>query len=209
MVSTHSWEAFVGKYGVAAIEAAIENLENVGGAGVTVDNTVDPPVAVSSIIAPGATIVGDEADLTGVLQMRLLGPFNVTPATSGFMDPPGFVGPLITTLASGVLFQPFAVEVAAFDETGLVEITTTQPTAPLAQYHVGLYAGNAYDVIQTESDKEYAGVGDVQAAAGRVAGPRWSLTVASTPIHIACYSDATPPSEGSLNVYLLIAEPVV
>jgi hypothetical protein len=34
-----------------------------GGSGVTVDNTVDPPTPVATLVAPGAEIVGDEARL--------------------------------------------------------------------------------------------------------------------------------------------------
>lgn len=48
------------------------------GAGVTVDNQDDPPSEVTTLVVPGATIVGDAADLSGALSVRRLGPFEMT-----------------------------------------------------------------------------------------------------------------------------------
>jgi hypothetical protein len=43
--------------------AEAERVPSTGGGGVTIDNTVDPPMAVATLVAPGAEIVGDEARL--------------------------------------------------------------------------------------------------------------------------------------------------
>ena len=51
-----------------------------GGGAIAVDNTVDPPAEVTTLIAPGAVISGDEADLSSVLGeqlIRRIGPFRV------------------------------------------------------------------------------------------------------------------------------------
>jgi hypothetical protein len=56
---------------------------SVGGGGVTIDNQSDPPASVTTLVAPGATISGSEADLSGVLRVRQLGPFRITSATAG------------------------------------------------------------------------------------------------------------------------------
>src|SRR3954447_20755796 len=45
-----------------------------GGGGVTVDNGTDPPMSVTTLIAPGAQISGSEAAL---LTTYLLGPYTV------------------------------------------------------------------------------------------------------------------------------------
>jgi hypothetical protein len=41
-----------------------------GGGGVTVDNQDDPPVEVTTLIAPGASLSGDEADMSDVVAIR-------------------------------------------------------------------------------------------------------------------------------------------
>jgi len=41
-----------------------------GGGGVIVDNQDDPPAEVTTLIAPGAVIVGDEADMSDVVAVR-------------------------------------------------------------------------------------------------------------------------------------------
>jgi hypothetical protein len=41
-----------------------------GSGGVTVDNTVDPPAAVTSMTVPGAVLAGADADLTSVVTIR-------------------------------------------------------------------------------------------------------------------------------------------
>lgn len=47
---------------------AVADLEL--GGGVTVDNQSDPPAEVTTIVAPGASIAGDEADLSDVVSIR-------------------------------------------------------------------------------------------------------------------------------------------
>jgi hypothetical protein len=46
-----------------ALMPLIPPSSSAGGAGLTLDNTVDPPTAITTLVAPGATISGDEGTL--------------------------------------------------------------------------------------------------------------------------------------------------
>jgi hypothetical protein len=54
----------------------------VGDSGVTVDNGTDPPAAVTTLVAPGAVIAGEQATLAA-LSFQLIGPVRVNVGDSG------------------------------------------------------------------------------------------------------------------------------
>jgi hypothetical protein len=87
----------------------------VGGSGVNVDNGVDPPAAVTTLVAPGAVIAGDSATL---LTTRLLGPFTVTSATPDIGD-----GAFLADIAEGtIIVRTWAVTDTAFDTGAILTI---------------------------------------------------------------------------------------
>lgn len=66
--ATHSSGATV-TYAGNPFDADFLSATSGGGSGVTVDNQSDPPTEVTTLIAPGATIAGDEADMSSVLSI--------------------------------------------------------------------------------------------------------------------------------------------
>jgi hypothetical protein len=60
-----------------SVAAPVWQAQGGGSGGVNVDNGTDPPAAVTTLVAPGAVIMDGTADLSAVLQLRLIGPFSI------------------------------------------------------------------------------------------------------------------------------------
>ena len=181
---------------------ALGTAQTPGGSGLILDNTVDPPAQVMTLIAPGTVISGDEADLSGRLGLRLLGPysFNHDDAELAWK-------PLNTSLAAGVLvvaawpilLEPFngggvfSIQIAVGDPDGVTE--------NIGQWHADSIPIATDATIAPEPvGTSLANLKSNLLRPGVITGPTGDVIVYFN------QGDA-PPSEGESDIYVLIAEP--
>lgn len=193
----------------AAVQASVSSdtltppdpfADGTGGSGVTVDNQSDPPVEVTTLVVPGATIAGNEADLSGVLRMRLLGPFPITYQTADLET-----GATVATVAAGSLvIKAFLITSAFFEES-----LGANPGGILIRLDNG-----ADSVELTNYDPENQRIGNASARGeGGVldfsaGGIQTSVQVIAQCELVVQIFPNTALVAGAGSVYALIAEPV-
>jgi hypothetical protein len=119
--ASHSSGATLTRYYPAAAAAA---------GGVTVDNQSDPPAEVTTLIAPGATISGDEATLaSGEQRVIRLGPLHVSWVDFGtFLE---FTQPEIADIPAGAaIFLVRAIILAKFEDAVTGDLVFRLSVAP-------------------------------------------------------------------------------
>jgi len=173
------------------------------GSGVTVDNTVDPPAEIATLIAPGATIDGDEATLAAVdVTTSLIGPFSFS-----FNETDNFKA--LADLAEGTtVLLAWPEFVTVFNNEGVTDVTF--------EIYVGPIAGDWLLLSQNENNNDNTKVdaaapseifattvADLRSSSYR---PARIKTAGCSLIGSLNIGDAQPTA-GALNVYALIATP--
>jgi hypothetical protein len=179
-----------------------------GSGGVTVDNTVDPPAAVTTLVAPAAIVSGDTA--TFPLGLALIGPY-----TADFdADDLGDIGwiPLVQVPASTVVLRLIARVTEAWD------VANAHLRLQIARDHDGnsdyrtLGQVPCFEVtspvntldpsseVWMEANYQNAAPGDGLAFTVAGAGP------AGAWLGVFPHTDDTPTA-GSADIYALIATP--
>jgi hypothetical protein len=126
-------QAAVLSYVASEDEAKPDPVGTGGSGGVTVDNGTDPPAAVTTLVAPGAVIVDGTADLSAVLQLRLIGPFSIDYTMGALLSSEVEM----TALASGT----YVLNAWAFVTTHW----TASPPLSESDLHMNIGVGNATD----------------------------------------------------------------
>jgi hypothetical protein len=179
-----------------------------------VDNQSDPPEEVTTIVAPGAVIAGDEATLpSGAQTIRLLGPFHIAFDTAGVASdgPPQGVSLGATIPASSVLLRIHCENPVAWDQDPdnayLEIIATTVGQAngwPVARYRIGdSFATAAAHVGGAESIANSSGNAEVLDALQRT----YAFGASGNSLR-AFVDNVTGATQGEVDIYALIAEPV-
>lgn len=129
-----------------------------GSASLSVDNGVDPPAEVTTLVAPGAAVDGDTATL---VQTRLLGPFHVTFETPGLENPAEFgvvVGPVLLpgTVVVSAWFvvtetwvgdvDQMQVNIVSADGLGIAASPSLSASPYVISHPVG-YAGDLFSFV--------------------------------------------------------------
>lgn len=196
------------------------------GGGVTVDNQVDEPAEVTTLVVPGATISGDEADLSaisGLQTIRRLGPYRVNfdDTDAGVSIIGSEVGKVRVgdpIAADTVIVAAWPVLVTNFNNLGTDPFLTLDLYGPHASGAdtPGVFGENIFQIDPSagaygdEGGPSGYGVGIAQ---GPGAG-RWE----KGPMPVICYDEVTlvakwggtdpgTPSQGAVDIYALIAEP--
>jgi hypothetical protein len=173
-----------------------------GSGGVNVDNGTDPPAAVTDFVMPGAVITDGSADLSGVLQFRLLGPFTVTAATPDLGD-----GAFLANIPAGAtVIRAWPVVDVGFDNSALLVIGLGSSDFGPPDDDYGNLA--TFDVASTNGNPGYE-FSAAQLAIGSAGPPSTTASFIGRAIDAAvlvAYS-AQAPSVGSCRVYAIIAVP--
>jgi hypothetical protein len=177
----------------------------VGGDGLILDNTVDPPTLITSLVAPGAVLTGDSADLSGLLQLRRIGPFNVAwdsdPTNISSAGVP--IGP--TFDAGTVILATWATRIQAW-------APTITPNGYIDIYEALADSGDAgwatsFRTLKHYVDPAYSDTGGELAAGGVtetfIRGPLET----GHRMYFAVYTDSGDPlTAGEADIYAVIAE---
>jgi hypothetical protein len=170
-----------------------------GGGGVTVDNLTDPPMSVTTLIAPGAQISGSEATL---LTTYLLGPYTVNWNDSNVGTDVHEVGPIDDGL---LIVNGWMFPTTPWTHTGGAPVTssfyiTVHVASALGGGHEADLTVASYDGVQTfnsGAEPDPAGVGSVYKSV--------ALTDATSTIGFQAYADAGTLTAGVADIYLLVA----
>jgi hypothetical protein len=176
-----------------------------GGDGLILDNTVDPPTLITSLVAPGAVLTGDSADLSGLLQLRRIGPFNVAwdsdPTNISSAGVP--IGP--TFDAGTVILATWATRIQAW-------APTITPNGYIDIYEALADSGDAgwatsFRTLKHYVDPAYSDTGGELAAGGVtetfIRGPLET----GHRMYFAVYTDSGDPlTAGEADIYAVIAE---
>lgn len=192
-----------------SVELPTQTAPAGSGSGVTVDNGVDAPAAVTTLVAPGAVIAGSSATL---INLQLLGPFPVAWNTPGFMTPPDDWGPELLTIPAGCLFQVFAFITTIFNQPGFMEIRLTpDPTGFAHAIDVVKYYGVSTPRVDTGAAVESRRVISSETGVGTLDNvlPRWGFTPDERSVVASYQPDADDATAGAADIYALIATPAV
>lgn len=176
-----------------------------GASGVTVDNGVDAPAAVTTLVAAGAVIAGSSATL---LTTQLLGPFVIAFDTPGLLDDT-LSGPGVDTLdlPAGCVADIFITVTAPWDVASGDEFivrVTSNGADPTSLLNLNIYSTQGYDAdnrVRPAMLPFAAGGFGVSQASHRV------LVIADTTVNVLLGNYGGPLTLGEANVYAIIATP--
>lgn len=185
-----------------SVELPTQTAPGGGGSGVTVDNGVDAPAAVTTLVAPGAVIAGDMATL---VYLQQIGPFRVDFDTPGLGDN----GVAVADLSAGTLvIRAWMIFRTIWDQPGTVEVQIGHDPASQTRTIVS-YIANA---SQAFADNAYARLESDEAAftTGTQDSIPWATPTSRIahsvdPNQLIVYAGVSAATTGSADIYAILA----
>lgn len=135
-------------------------------------------------------------------RVSLIGPFRATVGDSGLVDPADN-GLVALTVPSGSLYRALVLLAEQFDEDSQVTVSVGAHGPLLAGY---MSAGSVTAGQELHVD---AGVTEGGSASNVAVNlPIWALASEDTELRVAVFSLIDPPTEGALDVYVMVATTV-